>query len=83
MNLVASMGLEPVKTEIIQLGGRNAKLYKYRIDDDVSGRYADVYYYIINGDTNSYCIMTSVPDITSSVFNNESIKNIIDSFSIN
>lgn len=82
MYMVASMGLEPVKTESIQAKGQSVKMYRYRLDDKESDDYADVIYYILESQKCSYCYMYSIPDLTSSEANLKALADAWDSFTI-
>ena len=69
MSMVSDMDLEPVSVNSIQDKGRTVKVYKYRIDDEDSDNYADIYYYILEGADYSYCYMSSISDLSSSKAN--------------
>lgn len=83
MKTVVYLGLDPVKVETIQAKGRQIKSYKYRLVDDKSENYADIYYYIIEDDAYSYCFMSTIPDLSSSAANLKSMEDIWNSFTIN
>lgn len=82
MNLSDEMTENPVKTYTEQFNNRNVTVYKYRIDDAESETFADVNYYIFDEGGYRYSFMMSIPDLTSSEFNLNSLKEIWNSFEI-
>ena len=51
MKMVTGKGISPEKVDTIQVKGKNVKVYKYRLEDDSTETYADVYFYIIDGES--------------------------------
>lgn len=82
MKMVASMNLEPVKTDTIQAKGKTTKTYKYRLDDDESDTFADIDYYVIDSDAYSYCFMSTIPDLSATDGNVKSLDDIWNSFTL-
>ena len=82
MSMVSDMGLEPVKADSFQSKGQLVKIYKYRLDNEESDNYADIIYYVIEGQNYSYCYMSSIPDLTSSEANMKTLTAAWDSFTI-
>jgi hypothetical protein len=82
MKLSDKMSEKPVKTAVEQIKGRNVTIVQYRIDDKESESFADVNYYLFDEGGFRYCFMTTIPDITSSEFNLNMIKNIWESLEI-
>jgi hypothetical protein len=82
MKLSDKVPEKPVKTITEQYKGKDVTIVQYRIDDQESETYADVNYYLFNEGGFRYCFMTTIPDLTSSEFNLNILKEIWDSFEI-
>ena len=83
-SMKSNIGLEfkLVNMESIQKKGQTLKVYKYRYEDNKIEIFADFYYYIYESELYSYCIMSAIPDISSSAGNLKSMNDIYDSFVI-
>ncbi len=82
MRLSDRMSEEPVKTYTEQVKGRNVKAYQYRIDDEENDNFADVTFYVFDEGGYRYCFTKTIPDLTSSEFNINSLNTIWQSFEI-
>lgn len=82
MSMVSNINLEPVKTDSFQAKGKLVKMYKYRLENEESENYADITYYVIEGQDYSYCYMYSISDLTSSEANLKTLAAAWDSFTI-
>lgn len=82
MKLSNKMTENPTKTYNEQVKNRMVTYYQYRIDDIESETFADVNYYIFNEGGYRYCFMTTIPDLTSSEFNLNSLRDIWNSFEV-
>lgn len=82
MSMISDMGLDPVKTDSLQTRGMLVKMYKFRVDNEESEDYADITYYVVEGQSYSYCYMYSISDLTSSETNLKTMSAAWDSFTI-
>lgn len=82
MRFYDKMSEKPLKTTNEQYKGRNVTTYQYRIDNESSETYADIYYYVFDEGGYRYCFMTTLPDLTTSEFNLNSLESIRESFEI-
>ena len=82
MKSYIGIGLVFVKLDTLQQNGQTNKIYKYRFDSEDTDRHEDVYFYIYEGSTSSYCVMSTLPDICSTTTNLKSMNDILKSFII-
>ena len=82
MKISDKLSEKPVKSYTEQVQNRTITVKQYRIDDAESETFADVNYYIFDEGSYRYCFMTTIPDLTSSEFNLNSLKLIWNSFEI-
>ena len=82
MKISDKLSDKPIKSYTEQVQNRMIMVNQYRIDDAESETFADVNYYIFDEGSYRYCFMTTIPDLTSSEFNLNSLEYIWNSFEI-
>lgn len=81
-SIVSGGDVEKLSEDMVLVGGKSARHLTYRSRDQETERFATIDAYIVKGDRYSYCLVTTVPDITASEQNLGIIKKIVDTFNI-